>query len=125
MRDLEEKVYIGKVFKRSYSITKEEKEKGEKVCKLMNEKAVLYKTETGGFAYLSDLQKKSDYNEVDRIEMTDCCEYTKNGILVMPAISLSELEIQTESFGSDGTLGLFVDSDSLVAYNSIINTKRR
>lgn len=87
--------------------------KSEISCFILKENAILYKTKNGGFVDVDNLSKKSDYKKVNKVAIKDRFEKTNNGIAIMPTVAISDAAKQTTSWGMDGTLGLFVDSESL------------
>ena len=125
MNNLEEQLYVGNIMQRTWHEISSNgvKAKGEIKCNLIEENAILYKKKNGGYVYLENLRKKSDYKKVDKVEILDCYQPSKNNIVVMPAVALSEASNPTETWGSDGTLGLFIDSDTLKSYNSLKNNE--
>lgn len=125
MKNLEEQLYIGNIMQRTWNETSSNgvKAKGEIRCILREENALLYKTKKGGYVYLESLKKRSDYKSVDKVEILDTYQTSKNNIAVMPAVALSEAGNPTKTWGLDGTLGLFIDSDTLKSYNSLKNNE--
>lgn len=109
-------LYIGNIMQRSWY---EEYStggfvvSGRMVCTTKKEKAILYKTKNGGYVHLNNLKRKSDFRKVDKIEITDCEKQTRNGIIVMPAIALSDINKPSP----EGILGNFVDSKTLQEYS--------
>ena len=112
----ENRIYTGNIMVRTYvedEVIGPNKVDGHITCSKIKENAYLYKTTNGGYVDLEDVLKKSDYRKVDKVEIGDSSVFSKNGITIMPAVALSKAEESTKSHGSDGTLGLFVDLESL------------
>jgi hypothetical protein len=85
-------------------------------CFTLKAGVILYQTKNGGYVEFSDLTKKSDYEEVDMLNFSDHHETTSSEIVVMPGVALSRVGERTVSSGSSGTLGWFVDLESLQPY---------
>ena len=119
----EQSLYVGNIMQRTW-YENEQKElypaaEGNYMMFVKKEKAVLYKTKNGVYVDIDDLLKKADFRKVDKVEILDKAESSKNGITIMPAVALSEVGNETKSWGLDGTLGTFVDSESLTPYNEL------
>lgn len=118
-------LFVGNIVQRTWQETKSDgiKASGKIYSLILKENAILYKTQNGGYVDIEDLNKKRYYKSVDKVVLEYGAESSKKGILVMPAASLSKAREETEKNGFDGTLGIFVDLDSLKSYNSYENTE--
>lgn len=126
MNNIKESLYVGNIMQRTWfeeEVTGINKVRGNIKCWIKKENAILYKTKNGGYVDLDDLQKKSDCKKVDSVNISDTDEITKNGIIIMPAVALSDVENVTKSWGMDGTLGIFVDSESLISCQECKNNE--
>lgn len=112
----ENRIYTGNIMVRTWvedEVIGPNTVDGHITCSKIKENAYLYKTKNGGYVDLEDVLNKSDYRKVDKVEVGDSSVSSKNGITIMPAVALSKVEEATKSHGSDGTLGVFVDLESL------------
>ena len=118
-------LFVGNIVQRTWKEVKGSgiKATGKIINYRLKENTILYKTQNGGYVDIENLDKKRDYNSVEKVVLEDGAENSKKGILVMPAASLSKAIEETEKQGTDGVLGIFVDLDSLKSYNSYENEK--
>lgn len=124
MKKYENSLFVGNVLKRWVEeyrdITKLE-------CIIVGEEVLLYKTQNGNYVPAEDLNLDKLFagRRVKAIEKVEPVKESKVSpdLIIMPAISLVDAS-KPKNNDPDGTLGLFVDKDTLVPYADYVKSNQ-